>query len=260
MNPLFPRRFFSVVSLLLVCTTTVAADAVNVAATPAAVAAKAEVAIRARLAATMVGVEITSVTPSPMAGLYEVVLDGSETAFVSADGGYLISGDLYQAMPGKGLVNVTDQRKGGLRRDTLAKSKRADMVTFAAKGREQAFIYVFTDVDCGYCRKLHQEVPQLNAAGITVHYLAFPRSGITGDTFRTMEAIWCAADRNKALTDSKRGLAVPPAPVTCKSPVADQYRLGVALGVRGTPAIFLADGSQVGGYVPAAELIKQLVK
>lgn len=260
MNFFCLRRLLNVFVLLLVCTTAVAADAAPVATASATVAGKAETAIRARLAATMSGVAITSVAPSPIAGLYEVVLDGSETAFVSADGGYLISGDLYQAMPGKGLVNVTDQRKGGLRRDALAKSKRTEMVTFAAKGREKAFMYVFTDVDCGYCRKLHQEVPQLNAAGITVHYLAFPRSGITGDTFRTMEAIWCAADRNKALTDSKRGATVPPAPVACKSPVADQYRLGVALGVRGTPAIFLADGSQVGGYVPAAELIKQLVK
>lgn len=252
---LFLRLSFRVVVLFLVCANANAATADGV-----ATAKGAEAAIRARLSTVLIGVEITSVAPSPVAGLYEVVLDGSETAFVSADGAYLISGDLYQALPGKGLVNVTEQGKGSLRSSALAKTRRADMVTFAAKGREKGMLYVFTDIDCGYCRKLHQEVPQLNAAGITVHYLAFPRSGPAGDTFRKMEDVWCAADRNKALTESKRGAAVPSAPAACKSPVAEQYRLGVALGVRGTPAIFLQDGSQVGGYIPAAELIKKVLE
>lgn len=215
---------------------------------------KAEAAIRAKLAAAMAGVEITSITASPIPGLYEVVLDGSETAFVSADGNYVISGDFYQTTA-KGLVNVTDQRKGGLRRDTLARIKRDDMVTFAATGREKGQVYVFTDVDCGYCRKLHQEVPKLNAAGVTVHYLAFPRSGLKGDTYQKMQSIWCAGDRRKAMTEAKRGSKPLPAATACQTPVAEQYRTGVALGVRGTPAVFLSNGSQIGGYLSAADMI-----
>lgn len=216
-----------------------------------------ESAIRARIGAAMPGVEITQVLASPVPGLYGVVLDGSETAYVSADGQYLISGDLYRATS-KGLANVTEESKGPLRRDTLAKFRPADMITFAAKGKERAKLYVFTDVDCGYCRKMHQEVPELNAAGVTIHYLAFPRSGAKTDTARKMDSAWCAPNRNEALTELKKGRTLPAAPAACQSPVADQYKQGVALGVRGTPAVFLADGEQVGGYVPAAQLLSKL--
>lgn len=213
--------------------------------------------IRARIGAAMPGVEITEVQAAPVPGLYGVILDGGETAYVSADGQYLISGDLYRATP-KGLVNVTEESKGPLRRDALAKIKPADMITFAAKGRERGKLYVFTDVDCGYCRKMHQEVPELNAAGVTVHYLAFPRSGAKTETARKMDSAWCAPDRNGALTELKRGRSLPAAPVACQSPVAEQYKQGVALGVRGTPAVFLANGEQVGGYVPAAQLLSKM--
>lgn len=221
--------------------------------------AKPEDIIRARLAAAMKGVEITSITPSTtIAGLYEVVLDGAETAYVTPDGKYLLSGDLYQVLPDKGMVNVTDQSKGVQRRAALAKVDPAKMITFPAKGKEKSEIFVFTDVDCGYCRKFHLQVPQLNQAGITVHYLAFPRSGPDTDASRKMDAVWCAADRNKALTDAKRGTVPTAAPVACKSPVTDEYRMGVAMGVQGTPAVFMADGTQIGGYIPAGELIAQL--
>ncbi len=220
---------------------------------------KAEATIRAKLAATMKGTEITAVTPTPVPGLYEVLLDGAETAFVSADGSYLVSGDLFQVAPGKGLTNLTEQKRAAKHRDALARVPDDQMITFAAKGKEKVALYVFTDVDCGYCRRMHQEVPQLNAAGVTVHYLAFPRAGASGDTARKMNAVWCAADPKKAMTDSKRGMALPAAAALCQSPVAAQYKLGVALGVRGTPAVFTAAGEQVGGYVPAAELLPQVL-
>lgn len=242
-------RALRFLAVLLVALPAMAADA------PAA--GKPEAAIRARLGAALPGVEITSVEPSPIAGMYQVVLDGSETAYVSADGTYVINGDLYQA-GAKGLVNLTDQRKGALRKDLLAKVDRNNLIAFPAKGKEKAFVYVFTDVDCGYCRKFHQQVPELNAAGVSVYYLAFPRSGLAGDTFHKMEGVWCAGDRNKALTEAKRGVVPPVAPVACRSPVAEEYKMGVSLGIRGTPAIFLADGTQIGGYIPAKELIAKL--
>lgn len=242
------RRLFAL-ALALSCTYAVAAEATG----------KAEAAIRARLAATLKGTEITSVTASPVPGLYEVVLDGAETAFVSADGAYLVSGDLYQATPGKGLVNLTEQRRETQRSTALGRVADDQMITFAAQGKEKAAVYVFTDVDCGYCRKMHQEVPRLNAAGVTVHYLAFPRAGTQGDTARKMNAVWCAADPRKAMTDAKRGSNPPPAAGLCRSPVADQYKLGLAMGVRGTPAVFTASGEQLGGYVPADELVQELL-
>lgn len=249
----------SVVSLLRVCFLLLAVLSAGHAAADKA-PPPIDAAIRAQLGQALQGAAITAITTTPIAGLYAVELDGVETAFVSADGTYLISGDLYRAIPGKGLVNQTEMERGAQRRSALAKLNRAQLITFPAKGKEKSALYVFTDVDCGYCRKLHQEVPQLNDAGITVHYLAFPRSGTDSETARKMDAVWCALDRGKAMTASKRGTAVPPAPAMCKSPVADQYRLGVAMGVRGTPAVFDAQGEQLGGYVPAAKLIEQLAR
>lgn len=213
--------------------------------------------IRTKLAAALPGVAVTSIEPTPMTGIYQVLLDGSETVYVSADGGYLINGELFQASD-KGLVNVTDQRKSGQRRELLAKMDRRDLITYPAIGKEKGFVYVFTDIDCGYCRKFHLEVPKLNASGVTVYYLAFPRAGLAGDTFRKMEGVWCAGDRNKVLTDAKRGVVPPVAPLACKSPVEREYKAGVSMGVRGTPAIFLADGKQVGGYLPAKQLLGEL--
>lgn len=221
--------------------------------------AKIEAAIRAQLNSALQGAEVTSVSVTPMPGIYAVELDSAENAFVNAEGTWLISGDLYQVMPGKGLVNRTEQDRSGQRRAALAKVDRSQLITFPARGKERSAIYVFTDVDCGYCRKMHQEVSSLNEAGVTVHYLAFPRAGEDSETGRKMNAVWCALNRGQAMTASKRGDTVPPPPALCKSPVADQYRLGVAMGVRGTPAVFSPVGEQLGGYVPAAQLVKQLL-
>lgn len=215
--------------------------------------AAAEKAIRDRLTAAMKGVQIDDVRPAAGGSLYEVVLDG-EVAYTTADGRFLLSGDLYR-VDGSGLVNLTEERQAQARVKSLAGVPDADMVTFAPKGKPRAELYVFTDPDCGYCRKLHNEVPALTAAGVAVHYLAFPRSGPTGETARKMDAIWCAPDRQAAMTEAKRGKSLVPAAVPCKSPVADQYRLGAAVGVRGTPAVFTADGRQLGGYAPATELL-----
>lgn len=250
-----PRVVPRLASLLLAAL--LAAFAVAAAAEKAP--APVDAAIRAQLGPVLKGADITDISTTPIPGIYAIVLDGAETAFVTADGMYVISGDLYKAIPGKGLVNQTEQDRGAQRRSVIAKLDRSQLITFPAKGKEKSAIYVFTDVDCGYCRKMHQEMPQLNDAGITVHYLAFPRDGIDSVAARKMDAVWCALDRGKALTASKRGSAVPPPPPICRSPVAEHYRLGVLMGIRGTPAVFDTQGEQLGGYVPAAKLIGELL-
>jgi thiol:disulfide interchange protein DsbC len=120
----------------------------------------------------------------------------------------------------------------------------------------KATISVFTDVDCGYCRKLHLEVPELNARGIEVRYLAFPRQGTTSPSFDKLVSAWCAADRNDAITRLKRGETIPRK--SCANPVERQYVLGHQMGVEGTPAIIFEDGSLHPGYAPAADLAKLL--
>lgn len=215
--------------------------------------------IRGKLKAAIPDAEITSIKATPMAGVYEVRARNYEPVLVSADGRYLIQGELLEVQ-GDRIVNVRDQSLSGERKQALAAVKPADMIIFPATGKARAAIYVFTDVDCGYCRKLHAEVPQLNKLGIEVRYLAWPRGGPNSPIAREMADVWCAKDRRTALTQSKKGVVPPPAAkaASCRQLVKEQFELGERLGVTGTPGVYSADGMQLGGYVPAAELAKML--
>lgn len=224
---------------------------------PTAAQAGPEDVIRAKIKQALPDAEITAIKPSPVAGLYQVTARNYEPVLASADGRYLIQGEVLEVQGNK-IVNVTDQSLAGERKERLAALKPTDMVIFPAVGKTKASIYVFTDVDCGYCRKLHQEVPELNQMGIEVRYLAFPRSGPKTTAAAKMDNVWCAKDRQTAMTQSKKGIPVAPAAAGCKSPVSSEYQLGVDLGVNGTPAIFTTDGMQIGGYVPADQMAKTL--
>jgi thiol:disulfide interchange protein DsbC len=216
-----------------------------------------EDAIRAKLKGVMPDAQITSIVASPVSGLYQVNSRNYEPVLATADGRFLIQGELLE-IQGSKIVNVSDQMMATERKQALAAVKPEDMVVFPAAGKMKSLVYVFTDVDCGYCRKFHAEVPELNKQGIEVRYLAFPRGGPSSPVSAKLNNVWCAKDRQAALTQAKRGAAVPAAAPVCKSPVVAQYDLGTALGVRGTPAVFDAEGMQLGGYLPANELAKAL--
>ena len=141
------------------------------------------------------------------------------------------------------------------RKQLLDKVPRGERIVFAAANPKHT-ITVFTDIECGYCRKMHQDIPELNRQGITVEYLAFPRMGLGSQDYTDMISVWCAADRRQALTSAKQGK--PVTPKNCTNPVAMQYTLGQQVGVSGTPAVFAADGTQLGGYVPPAQLVQAL--
>ena len=131
-----------------------------------------------------------------------------------------------------------------------------DSITFKASGKQLHEVYVFTDTDCGYCRKFHEEIKDYTSKGITVHYFPWPRSGTQGPTYDTMVSVWCAKDPAKALTDAKQGKAV--AKATCDNPVSKYVEIGRKMGVNGTPAIYNLQANQLGGYVPPADLLKAL--
>ena len=114
------------------------------------------------------------------------------------------------------------------------------MLVYKAKNQKHV-ITVFTDITCGYCRKLHSEMKELNDDGITVRYLAFPRQGVPSPMPDNMRSVWCAADPLKAMTDAQNGKSVPVA--KCDADIAGQYHLGGVLGVNGTPAIVLENGT-----------------
>jgi thiol:disulfide interchange protein DsbC len=152
--------------------------------------------------------------------------------------------------------NLTEAGRADGRRKALAKLDERDMIIFTPT-KVKHTITVFTDVDCGYCRKLHDEVEELNKLGVRVRYLAYPRSGPNTEDWSKMEAVWCAKDRKAAITQAKRGENVK-SPQCGATPVAKQFELGEQLGVRGTPAIFTARGDYIGGYLPPDKLAQQL--
>lgn len=206
--------------------------------------------VRAAMAKALPQYTIETMELHKGSGLYIVTLDNGPVLHVTADGQYFVAGDLYQVTDQE-LINQTEQKK-------LAKIEQipeTEMVVFKAKN-EKAHISVFTDVDCGYCRMLHKEVAQLNDQGVTVRYLAYPRAGIGSEAYNTMVNVWCSDDPKKWMGEAKLGKDVPEN--KCNNPVASQYRLGNAVGVRGTPSIILGNGKFIPGYLPADELVKEL--
>jgi thiol:disulfide interchange protein DsbC len=193
------------------------------------------------------GHPITAITLSPIPGLYEVMV-GMEIFYVSADGKYLLSGKLFDIAS---RSDLTTPKLKQVKADALNGVDEADMVIFSPKDYKYT-ITVFTDIDCGYCRKLHSEIKDYNDRGIRVRYMMFPRAGIGSASYQKAVNVWCSKDRNQALTRAKAGETLEEQ--HCDNPVADQYALGQKLGVTGTPAIFLADGELVPGYVPAQRM------
>ena len=197
-------------------------------------------------------IPIERVSASPLPGIIQLELSGGTVFYGTADGRYLFAGDLYE-IGDDDLINLAEQGRLGKRQSLMAAVDVNDMVIFPADGERKAVINVFTDVDCGYCRKLHQEVPRLNELGVEVRYLAYPRAGIGSSAYQKIVSAWCSDDPNSAITRLKAGESIPT--TTCTNPVAAQYALGQQVGVSGTPAIVLEDGRLLPGYMPADDLV-----
>jgi len=198
----------------------------------------------------------TVLGPAPVADFYEVQVENGPLFFVHSNGEYFFQGGLLQVQSDR-IVDVLESRRVEQRRELFADRSTEDMIIFKPEGKTAAIMNIFTDVDCGYCRKLHQEVPQLNAMGIEVRYLAYPRAGIPSGSYNKIATAWCAEDQQDILTKVKNGQAVP-IEVCEDNPVAEHYVLGDSIGVTGTPAIVLMDGTLIPGYQPAENFAKLL--
>ena len=205
-----------------------------------------------RLLAEKLNFKVSSVSDSAIAGLFEVATDQG-IFYVNADASNLIQGSLYQVNE-NGVTDLTEQAMGKVRQQAIQEFA-GDTINYLAEN-EKYSITVFTDINCGYCRKLHNEVAQLNQLGISVKYLAFPRGGLNSKTYQDMTSIWCAEDSAKAMNNAKRGGKI--IPEVCTNTVAQQYELGRRLGVTGTPAMVFENGQLQPGYVPAAQLLNIL--
>ena len=215
----------------------------------------AEQVITERLTETVPGLRVDRVSESAVPGLYEVRTNNRDMIYATGDGEYIIAGELLQ-LTDNGIVNVTERARAGERADTMQNFGDEGVIRFKADGEEKAVVGVFTDIDCPYCRKLHDEMARINELGITVNYYAFPRSGPGTPSFRKYEAVWCSDDPQAAMNRAKAGEEVEAA--SCDNPVGEQYQLGQQVGVTGTPAIVLEDGSMIRGYVPADKLAEGL--
>lgn len=202
-------------------------------------------------------IPVVSIEKAPIPGMYEVELGSGEVLYTDEKGEFFLLGNLYQLSDEEGFVSLTEKKQNAQREKEMAALDDKDMVIYPAKGEEKGAVFVFTDVDCAYCRRLHKEVPTLQAQGFTVKYLAFPRQGPGSPVHKKMESIWCSEDRNAAMDQSKQGQAV--ATATCDNPVIDQYMLGQKAGVTGTPAIVTTRGKLIPGFMPAERLI-ELIK
>lgn len=239
--------------------------------------------------------QVRTVEPLAEKQLLEVVLIDGSVVHMTPDTNFFIYNDSLYHLTSSGAENVTENRLNPKRAAALKSVKDEDTVYFAAKGKQKAVIDVFTDIDCPYCQKLHQEVPRLNELGVSVRYFAYPRSGIVNpqngqetESYSKVNYVWCSKDSAKAMTQIKSdqhditmlaqrlrqgagaGVQKQYQKLTdemrktvtsikdCNSPVADQFELGHQLGVTGTPAIFTEKGELIPGYMPADDLVRRL--
>jgi len=208
---------------------------------------------RVELAAKIPGAKPDELRESPIPGIYEMAR-GTEIAYVTADAKYAIAGDLYEMASS---TNLTETARRNERVKLLAGVPESQMVVFSPKDPKYT-VSIFTDVDCGYCRKLHSQIADYNRMGIKVRYLFYPRTGPNTESWEKAEQVWCSSDRGQALTRAKQGDDIK-APKHCaNSPIAREYALGQDIGVRGTPAILLDDGEMLPGYLPPQELAQHL--
>lgn len=227
-------------------------------AAPAAAAAKAGDAnerARQALKALNPQIAVDYVGAAPLPGFREVIA-GGQLVYVSDDGRYLMQGAVLDMQAQQDLMQ-SSPALGKYRADLLKTVPASDRIVFAPPNAKYT-VSVFTDIECGFCRKLHGEIAELNKLGIAVEYLAFPRMGLGSKDHKDMISVWCSADRKRALTDAKAGKPVPAK--DCKNPVTREYDLGQRMGVTGTPAIYAPDGTQLGGYLPPQALRDALDK
>lgn len=199
---------------------------------------------------------ITDVVASPVPGIYKTTISSGPAVYSTADGQFFMAGELFQVLPNQ-IVNLTEQEMNGDRSKMLASMPVEDMIVFSPMGETKSVVSIFTDVDCGYCQKLHKEVPQLNAMGIEVRYMAFPRMGAGSPTYKKIVSAWCSDDKQGAITKLKSRQNIPEN--LCEgNPVDEQYAKGQQMGISGTPAIVLDNGELIPGYVPADKLAARL--
>lgn len=201
--------------------------------------------------ATQGQLSVQSIRTSPMDGLLEVTLNSGEVLFTDPEGQFLLTGDMLRTGP-DGFVNLTAETRKQQNAEQIAAIPEDEVITFSPDGDVRATISVFTDVDCTFCRRLHGDIGEILDHGIRIRYLAYPRGGTSAGSYGKMLSVWCADDRQQAMTQAKNGQNLPER--DCENPVLRHYELGNRVGITGTPAIVLPDGTVAPGYASVDRL------
>jgi thiol:disulfide interchange protein DsbC len=196
-------------------------------------------------------ITIDYIGAAPLKGFREVVVAG-EVIYVSDDGKHLLQGKLFDTATRQDLA---ESAMAKVRLKLLQQVPMKDRIVFAPPNPKYT-VTVFTDVECGYCRKFHSQIAEYNKAGIAVQYLAYPRMGLGSPDFDKMVNVWCAPDRARALTDAKNDRPVPAK--KCTNPVTMEFDIGRRVGLEGTPMVLADDGTELGGYLPPDRLKAKL--
>jgi len=210
-----------------------------------------EAKIRNSLSVLLPGLVPDEIRPTPVANLFEVTF-GGRIVYLTADGRYLLQGKIIDL---ETRAEITEERLSELKAAALAAIGEDQMVIYGPDDAKDT-VTVFTDIDCGYCRKLHSEMARYNEEGIRIRYLFYPRAGIGSDSYKKAVSVWCADDRKTAMDKAKAGQDVEVK--TCENPVEMHYELGQTMRISGTPALLLEGGELVPGYVPAHKLRQAL--
>ena len=210
--------------------------------------------MRQKVGAMFEMIEPEDINASQVDGWY-TIQKGSVVAYVSADGHYLLQGDLIDL---DNSVNLSEVRRTEARRELMATVSENEVITFSPAEVKHS-VSIFTDVECTYCRRLHSQIEEYMARGIEIRYLLYPRNGPASRAWNTAEDVWCAADRQNALTMAKLDQKFETA--TCDSSIVQEhYVIGRDVGLNGTPAIVLDDGTLIGGYLPPDQLESRLTQ
>ncbi len=207
--------------------------------------------LRQALTKSLDGAKIDAIRESEIDGLFEVVI-GPRLYYVSKDGRYLLQGHLIDLLT---RTDVTETRLKQARIKALENMGEDEMIVFSP-AKPAHTITVFTDIDCGYCRRLHSQIDEYLKRGIRVRYMFFPRAGKDSESYDKAVAVWCAKDRRKALTGAKQGQVIEMK--RCDNPVDEHMRLAQDFGVSGTPMIITDAGVVLPGYVPPDALERYL--
>lgn len=208
--------------------------------------------VRQRVEAALPGITLSSVAETPVNGLYEAIIDGS-IYYVDASGQFLLEGSLIELQT---RSNLTEARLGTLHMGLLTDLDDEQMLIFEPENPTGRSITVFTDISCGFCRRLHAEIDTLLDEGIAVKYLLFPRSGLGTAGHQALESVWCNENPTDAMTTAKAGGRVPTA--NCSNPIENHVALAHQVGLRGTPLIYVDNGERIPGYREAAQLVSMI--